>query len=280
MNHKTSNGFVTSAYNPLAVFSTFWIHRELILQLAWREIVQRYRGSVFGLLWSLFHPLLMLAVFTFVFGRVLPTRSGLDVIDTPAFGLTLFAGLVVFWLISECLTRAPRLLLENPSFVKRVVFPVEILPWVVVLTAVFHTTVSTIVLLCATWFVQGSLPFSIVMLPFVLAPVAIFGLGALWFFAALGVYIRDIQQMMPIFLTALMFLTPIFYPSSALPDAIRSVLMLNPLAGAIERTRAVVLTGVIPDWQVLLGAFLTSWAIAWLGRAWFERVRWGFAGVI
>lgn len=280
MNHKTSNGFVTSAYNPLAVFSTFWIHRELILQLAWREIVQRYRGSVFGLLWSLFHPLLMLAVFTFVFGRVLPTRSGLDVIDTPAFGLTLFAGLVVFWLISECLTRAPRLLLENPSFVKRVVFPVEILPWVVVLTAAFHTTVSTIVLLCATWFVQGSLPFSIVMLPFVLAPVAIFGLGALWFFAALGVYIRDIQQMMPIFLTALMFLTPIFYPSSALPDAIRSVLMLNPLAGAIERTRAVVLTGVIPDWQVLLGAFLTSWAIAWLGRAWFERVRWGFAGVI
>ncbi len=280
MNHKTSNGFVTSAYNPLAVFSTFWIHRELILQLAWREIVQRYRGSVFGLLWSLFHPLLMLAVFTFVFGRVLPTRSGLDVIDTPAFGLTLFAGLVVFWLISECLTRAPRLLLENPSFVKRVVFPVEILPWVVVLTAAFHTTVSTIVLLCATWLVQGSLPFSIVMLPFVLAPVAIFGLGALWFFAALGVYIRDIQQMMPIFLTALMFLTPIFYPSSALPDAIRSVLMLNPLAGAIERTRAVVLTGVIPDWQVLLGAFLTSWAIAWLGRAWFERVRWGFAGVI
>ena len=266
--------------NPLAVFEVLWVHRDLIGRLARRQILQRYRGSAFGLLWSLFHPLLMLGVFTFVFGKVLPTRTGLVVEETPSFGLMLFAGLVVFWMLSECLSRAPGLVLENPAFVKRIVFPLEILSWVVVASALFHTMVSAVVLVVATFFVQGSVSWSIATLPLVFVPIALLGLAACWFFSALGVYVRDIQQVMPVLVTALMFLTPIFYTADALPEIYRTILLLNPLAGAVEQVRAITLTGALPDWPSLLSSLLFSWALAWLSLAWFARTRWGFADVV
>jgi lipopolysaccharide transport system permease protein len=272
--------YALSLANPLLIFEVLWVHRGLIGRLARREVLQRYRGSAFGLLWSLFHPLLMLGVFMFVFGKVLPVRTGQAAPDTPSFGLMLFAGLVVFWMLSECLSRAPRLVLENPAFVKRVVFPLEILPWVVVLSALFHTGVNSVILLAATWVLQGSVPWTVATLPLVFVPVALLGLGACWFFSALGVYVRDIQQVMPVLVMALMFLTPIFYSSDALPEAYRSILLLNPLAGAVEQTRAVTLAGVLPDWSSLLSALLLSWALASLSLAWFVRTRWGFADVV
>ena len=272
--------YTLSLANPLSIFEVLWVHRSLISRLARREVSQRYRGSAFGLLWSLFHPLLMLGVFMFVFGKVLPVRAGQAPADTPSFGLMLFAGLVVFWMLSECLSRSPRLVLENPAFVKRVVFPLEILPWVVLASALFHTGVSTLILLAATWVLQGSVSWTVATLPLIFIPVALLGLSACWFFSALGVYVRDIQQVMPVLVMMLMFLTPIFYTSDALPEAYRSILLLNPLAGAVEQTRAVTLAGVLPDWSSLLSALLLSWALAWLSLAWFVRTRWGFADVV
>jgi len=234
--------YTLSLANPLSIFEVLWVHRSLISRLARREVLQRYRGSAFGLLWSLFHPLLMLGVFMFVFGKVLPVRAGQAPADTPSFGLMLFAGLVVFWMLSECLSRSPRLVLENPAFVKRVVFPLEILPWVVLASALFHTGVSTLILLAATWVLQGSVSWTVATLPLIFIPVALLG--------------------------------------DALPAAYRSILLLNPLAGAIEQTRAVTLAGVLPDWSSLLSALLLSWALAWLSLAWFVRTRWGFADVV
>lgn len=268
-----------SVANPLSIFEVLWVHRGLIGRLARREVQQRYRGSAFGLSWSLFHPLLMLGVFSFVFGKVLPSRTG-ETVVTSSFGLMLFAGLIVFWMLSECLSRAPRLVLENPAFVKRVVFPLEILPWVVVAGALFHMAVSTGILLVATWVVQGSVSWTVATLPLIFVPIALLGLGAGWFFSALGAYVRDIGQVMPVLVTALLFLTPIFYPSDAIPDTYRSILLLNPLADAVEQTRAVTLAGALPDWASLLSALLLSWVLAWLSLGWFARTRTGFADIV
>lgn len=268
------------ARNPLSVFLVLWHHRFLVGRLALREVLQRYRGSTFGLLWSLFHPLLMLCVFTFVFGHVIQAKWGREVEDTAEFGLVLFCGLIVFWMLSECLGRSPRLVLEHATFVKRVVFPLEVLPWVVVATALFHAAVSAVVLLVAVWAVQGSLPWTALLFPLVLLPVALLGLGACWFFSALGVYVRDLQQVMPVLVTALLFLTPIFYPPEAVPEALRVLLGLNPLAPAVEQARAVLLFGTLPDAGRLLGMLAGAWAVAWLGLGWFVRARRGFADVV
>ena len=268
-----------SVANPLSIFEVLWVHRSLIGRLARREVQQRYRGSAFGLSWSLFHPLMMLGVFSFVFGKVLPSRTG-EAVVTPSFGLMLFAGLIVFWMLSECLSRAPRLVLENPAFVKRVVFPLEILPWVVVAGALFHMAVSTGILLVVTWIMQGSVSWTVATLPLIFVPIALLGLGAGWFFSALGAYVRDIGQVMPVLVTALLFLTPIFYPSEAIPETYRSILLLNPLADAVEQTRAVTLAGALPDWPSLLSAFLLSWVLAWLSLGWFARTRMGFADIV
>lgn len=265
---------------PLAVFSVAWRNGPLVRSLARRDVLRRYRGSTFGLLWSLFHPLVMLGIFTFVFSQVFSARWGAKIDSTADFGVVLFAGLVVFWTFSECVGRAPVLVLENPAFVKRVVFPLEILPWVAVASSLFHAAVNATVLLAAVAWLTGGLPWTALALPLVLAPVALLSLGACWFFSALGVYVRDVQQIMPVLLTALLFLTPIFYPPSAVPESFRTLLALNPLAIAVEQARAVLVFGRAPDWATLGAVSAGSWAVAWLGLVWFERTRRGFADVV
>ncbi len=266
--------------HPGAVFGVAWRQRGLVARLAWRDVLQRYRGSSLGLLWSLFHPLLMLAVFTFVFSQVFRARWGVDVESTSEFGLVLFAGLVVFWMFSECVGRAPALMLENPAYIKRVVFPLEVLPWVVVVSGLFHAAVSSVVLVAAVAILTGGLPWTAITLPAVFVPIALTSLGVVWFVAALGVYVRDLQQIVPVLLTALLFLTPIFYPPEAVPESFRSVLALNPLATSVEQVRGVLVFGRPPDWLALALASVGSWAVAWAGLWWFERTRGGFADVV
>jgi lipopolysaccharide transport system permease protein len=268
------------AIGPLAVFGVAWRHRALIRTLAWRDVLQRYRGSTFGLLWSLFHPLVMLGVFTFVFSQVFSARWGTEVESTADFGVVLFTGLVIFWMFSECVGRAPTLMLENPAYIKRVVFPLEILPWVVVVSGLFHTAVNLVVLLAAVAWLSGGLTWTVLALPLVVAPIALLSLGACWFFSALGVYVRDVQQIMPVALTALLFLTPIFYPATAVPEAFRTLLALNPLATAADQAREALIFGRPPAWEALGAALLGSWAVAWFGLAWFLRTRRGFADVL
>ncbi|MGH0038415.1 MAG: ABC transporter permease [Myxococcota bacterium] len=269
-----------SLVGPFAVFGLAWRHGALIRRLAWRDVLQRYRGSTFGLLWSLFHPLVMLGVFTFVFSQVFSARWGADVESTADFGVVLFAGLLVFWMFSECVGRAPGLVLENPAFVKRVVFPLEILPWVAVTSALFHAAVNAGVLVVAIACLSGSLHLTALALPLVLAPIVLLALGACWLFSALGVYVRDLQQIVPVVLTALLFLTPIFYPPTAVPDSFQIVFAVNPLALAVEQARGLLVFGQLPSWPRWAVATLASWGVAWLGLLFFTRTRRGFADVV
>lgn len=259
---------------------SFWEHRSLIAQMTRRDVIGRYRGSVMGIVWSFFHPILMLGVYTFVFSVVFQTRwSGADTTKT-GFAIMLFVGLIIHGLFSECVNRAPTLVLSNVNYVKKVVFPLEILPWVTMGSALFHAVASTLVLLAFYVLVNGSLQWTIVFFPLVVVPFMLLVMGLAWFLAATGVYLRDIAQTMSIVTTVLLFLSPVFYPATALPESYRVLLHINPLTFVIEQARDVLIHGQLPDWTGLLIYSVTSALVAWIGFAWFQRMRNGFADVV
>ncbi|MDX9819575.1 MAG: ABC transporter permease [Desulfococcus multivorans] len=266
--------------SPKEMIAGFWRNRSLILALSRREVVGRYRGSFLGIFWSFFHPLFMLAVFTFVFSVVFQARWGGGSGSKTEFALVLFAGLIVFNLFAECINRAPGLILSNVNYVKKVVFPLEILPWVALGSAMFHAVISLGVWLIAYAFLFGLPHVTSLLLPLIFFPLALLVMGLSWMLASLGVYLRDVSQFVSILTTVLMFLSPIFYPASALPEAYRSFLLMNPLMPAIEQTRDVLFWGRIPDMSFWGAYFLAAACIAWLGFAWFQKTRKGFADVL
>jgi lipopolysaccharide transport system permease protein len=264
-----------------AMFQSFWRNRQIIRQLTVREVVGRYKGSFMGLTWSFVHPLFMLLVYTFVFSVVLKVRWGIGSEESKVgFAVTLFAGMIIHALFAECVNRAPGLILANVNYVKKVVFPLEILPIVALFTALFQTIVSLIILLAALVVINGSLYWTVLLVPIVVLPLAVATLGVAWFLASLGVFARDIGQITSILTMIMMFLAPVFYPVSALPEQYRSWIMANPLTFIIEQTRAVLLAGQLPDWQGLALYSLVSVAVAWAGFWWFQKTRKGFADVI
>jgi lipopolysaccharide transport system permease protein len=248
--------------------------------LVQREVIGRYRGSVMGLMWSFFNPLLMLAVYTFVFGVVFKTRWGVNVDSKSEFAMVLFAGLIVYTLFAECINRAPGLILSNVNYVKKVVFPLEILPWVTMASALFHTFVSLLVLILFYAMANLSLNWTIIFVPLILLPFTLLTLAATWFLSALGVFLRDVSQTVGVITTALLFLSPVFYPVSALPEEYRWCLYANPLTFIIEEVRDTLIFGNQPDWQGLAVYFVLSLLAAWAGFAWFQKSRRGFADVL
>ncbi len=266
--------------SPKEMVASLWRHRELIKASAKREVLGRYRGSVIGLLWSFFNPVFMLAVYTFVFSEVFKSRWSGGGESKTEFALVLFAGLIVFNLFVECINRAPGLILGNVNYVKKVVFPLEILPFVGLLAAIFHSVISLGVWLLAYMVLFGMPHLTALYLPFVLLPLVLLIMGLGWVLASLGVYLRDVGQFIGILTTVLMFLSPVFYPATALPEAYRHLLYLNPLTPVIEQTRAVLYFGVVPDFGLLGLHWLATAAIAWLGFAWFQKTRKGFADVL
>lgn len=265
---------------PQHLLTSFTRNSGLILQLTQREIAARYRGSVLGVAWSFVTPMLMLAIYTFVFSVVFQTRWHTSLDNRFEFALVLFAGLIVFYLFSECIGRAPSLLLENTSYIKRIVFPLEALAWVVVLSALFNTLISFGILLAAYVIVVGLPPLTLLWLPVVLAPLVLLTLGLVWFFASTGLYIRDVRQFVGIILPVLMFASPLFYPVSALPESFRGYMRFNPLAAAMEQVRDVTLFGNHPDLLWLTLSLGLSLVIAWAGLAWFLVTKRGFADVV
>lgn len=266
--------------SPWAPVRALWTHRHLLTTLARREVAARYRGSLLGMLWAVFTPLLLLTVYTFVFGFVYRARwGGMEQGGGVTFALVLFAGLNVFNLVAEALSRAPHAIVNTPAYVKKVVFPLEILPCVPVLAALFQTGVGFALLLAALALYQG-LPATAWLLPVVLAPLLVLLLGLSWFLAALGVYVRDVAHLMGMVLTVALFLSPVFYPLSALPEPWRSLLLANPLTLMVEETRAVLIFGRLPQWGAL-GAYLAAaLLVGWLGFVWFQKTRKGFADVL
>lgn len=266
--------------SPREMLASLWRNRSLTQALIKREVLGRYRGSVLGVLWSFFNPVFMLLIYTFVFSVVFKSRwpGGSD--SKTEFALVLFAGLMVFNLFAECFNRAPGLILANVNYVKKVVFPLEILPWVSMGSALFHSLVSLIVWLIFYGIFIGVPGGVALLLPLILMPLIFFTMGLSWFLASLGVYLRDIGQIIGLLSTVLMFLSPLFYPISALPLEYQSLLLINPLTPVIEQGRGVLIWGVMPDWQLFAEYFVASMLVAWLGFAWFQKTRKGFADVL
>lgn len=266
--------------SPKEMVASLWRNRSLIKALAQREVIGRYRGSVMGILWSFFNPVFMLLVYTFVFSVVFKARWSGGSDSKTEFALILFAGLIVFNLFAECFNRAPGLILANVNYVKKVVFPLEILPWVALGSALFHALISLGVWLIAYLILFGVPHITVLLLPLVILPLLLLIMGLTWGLASLGVYLRDVSQFIGIVTTVLMFLSPIFYPASALPEKYRHLLLLNPLTPAIEQARDVLFWGKVPDMSMLSIYLLAGTLIAWLGFAWFQKTRKGFADVL
>lgn len=265
---------------PIEMVASLWRNRSLIHASAKREVLGRYRGSALGLLWSFFNPLFMLAVYTFVFSEIFKARWSAGSESKTEFALVLFAGLIIFNLFAECINRAPGLILSNVNYVKKVVFPLEIMPFVALLSALYHSLISLLVWLAAYMMLFGLPHPSTLYLPLIVLPFGLFIMGLSWALASLGVFLRDVGQFIGVAVMTLMFLSPIFYPATALPENYRHLLFLNPLTPVIELTRDVLYWGKTPDF-VLLGIYwLATAVVAWLGFAWFQKTRKGFADVL
>lgn len=266
--------------SPRESWTSLWRNRSLIYALSRREVVGRYRGSVMGLLWSFFNPLCMLAVYTFVFSVVFQARWNIGSESKTEFALMLFAGLIVFNLFADCVTRAPNLVIANTNYVKKVVFPLEILAFVVMGSALFHFFVSLSVWLLVYAVLFGDLHATALLLPVFLLPLLLFVLGLVWFLASLGVFLRDVGQFIGVLTSVLMFLSPIFYPVAALPEQYRQYLSLNPLTPSIEAVRALLFSGVVPSLSSLGLSLVMAFTFCCVGFAWFQKTRKGFADVL
>lgn len=276
---NAENGWAT--LSPKSMLMSVYTHRQLILRMARRELEGRFKGSRLGILWVILQPLLMLAVYTFAFGVVLQARWGQEASGSPwEYALFLFTGLLIFNVFAELVARAPSLMLENTSYIKNMVFPTEILPVVGLLVALFNFAVGFVVLMVLYLAQRGLPPMTTLLVALPLLPLCLFTLGLAWFFSALGVYVRDLRQIVAILIPALMFLSPLFYPISILPEAVRPIIMLNPLAAIIESMRELVFYGRLPDWRSYLIGVAASAAVAWLGYIWFVKTRRGVADVV
>jgi len=262
------------------MFASLYRNRELVFALAKRDAVGRYRGSIMGLAWSFFNPLLTLTVYTFVFSVVFKARWAGSDESKMDFAIILFAGMLVYGIFAECVSRAPTIIINNANYVKKVVFPLEILPWVSLLSALFHALISLCVLLFVQLLLRQTLPATVVLLPIVLVPLLLAVLGFSWFLAALGVYLRDIGHVTGLLVTVMLYMSAVFFPISALPERFQFWLSLNPLAAVIEQSRQVLIFGELPDVRSWLVLVLLGFAVAWLGFAWFQKTRKGFADVL
>ncbi|HWR75641.1 MAG TPA: ABC transporter permease [Thiobacillus sp.] len=274
------NPHAAKSASLVTMLNSLWGNRELIAQMTRREVVGRYKGSIMGLLWSFLNPVFMLMVYSFVFSVVFKARwSGSEESQTQ-FAVVLFAGMIVHALFAEVLNRAPTLILGNVNYVKKVVFPLEILAVVSLGAALFHALVSLLVLLVAFAMLNGFIHWTAIFAPLVLLPLMILSLGFGWILSSLGVFVRDIGQLIGVFTTALMFLSPVFFPVSALPESLQPWLHLNPLTFFIEQTREVLIWGHLPDWKGLMLYFIGASLFAWLGFFWFQATRKGFSDVL
>jgi lipopolysaccharide transport system permease protein len=266
--------------SPLVLVESVWRHRATIGSLAIREVQSKYKGSVLGVLWSLVNPLFMLAIYTFVFSEVFRMRWGGGLDHPLDFALMLFAGMVVFGFISEVLTRAPTLVTANPNLVKKILFPLEISAPVAMISATFQFGIGLVLLLSAYTVSKGVPPPTALLFPLIALPLFLLALGMAWFISSLGVFIRDISQLIGHILMVAMFLSPIFYPITAIPERFRPFFYLNPLTFLVEQARKVLILGELPDWTHL--ALFTGFAVivCYLGFAWFQFTRKGFADVL
>jgi lipopolysaccharide transport system permease protein len=267
--------------NPWRMVRNLCIQRHLIWPFTLREITGRYKGSYLGLLWAIINPLMLLAVYTFVFHYLLPSSNSSNQTGMQ-YALYLYSGMIAYNIFSEPVSRSPALITQNINYVKKVVFPLEILPPSLIGSALFHGLLSVVILLLATPLAGEPLHWTIVLLPVICVPLALLTAGVCWLLASLGVFLRDIGNVVTVGVQLLFFLTPIVYPPERLatrPWASR-LMMLNPMATVVDSFRRVVNEGLEPNWGMLAILTLVSLLVAACGYAWFMKIKRAFADVI
>ncbi len=271
--------------SPLAALLPYLLparHASLLQLLTEREVQARYRQNLLGAVWLVVAPLAMLLILTLVFRQVMGVRwpaPGHDDSDL-GFALRLFVGLAIFQFAADCINRAPQLVLSQPQLVKKVVFPLELLAWVSVASSGVGFVVSAGLIVLGTLLTPTGLPLTTLALPLIWLPLVPLILGLSWSLSATGTFVPDVGQVLPPAMSALMFLSPIFYPVESLPHAARAWMALNPLAEPITQTRRALFEGLWPDWGSWSLHAAACVIVALLGAALFERVRKGFADVV
>ena len=263
--------------NPLRIAADIWCNRYLLGQLIKRDVLLRYRGAMFGVLWIFLSPLIMLAIFAFIFGHIFQARWPQQDASVP-FWLLLYSGLIAFNVFAETISRAPTSVRGYPSFVKKIIFPVSILPVVPLGAALVHAGFNFLILIVALA-LTGHLHVGILLFPLLIAPMVLLALGLSWFLAAWGVFIRDMTQIVPVFVQMLLFLSPVFYPVSAVPEVLRPIYQCNPLGAVIETSRAAVI-GQSVEWGAWVTALGFCLMVAIFGYAFFQHSRDEFADAL
>lgn len=256
-------------------------HRVLLWRFGWRNLTQRYKGSLFGLLWTVITPLCMLSIYTFMFSVVFQARWGHGVGDSKmAFAIVLLCGLTVYQIFSESVGASIQVVSNNPNYVKKVVFPLEILPFSTHISFLIPNLIWLVMVIAGAYIFMDSLSVTLFALPLILIPLSLFTIGISWLCASLGVFIRDLSHFITIVLRMLLFLTPIFYDSDRIPHPWHYILLANPIAHFVNQMRRILIYGYWPDWRILAGLTLLSLIVFQLGYLWFMRTKKGFADVL
>ncbi len=267
--------------SPFSMVQSLKRHAGLIVQLTRREIVGRYRGSLAGMAWSFLNPLLMLVVYTLVFSSIFKVRWGAGATESKSdFALVLFVGLMLHGFLADCLSRAPGLVLANVSYVKRVVFPLEVLPWVSVLSALFNLLISVVVLLLVQLMLDRQLPVTAVLLPILLLPFVLIVVSLSFIFAAVGVYLRDLGQLTTMIVTVLFFFSPIVYPTSSLPKKFQEWIQFSPSTYPVEQARRILISGELPKVSGWFMSLAVAIVLLILSYYFYQKTRRGFADVL
>jgi lipopolysaccharide transport system permease protein len=257
-----------------------FVNRGLVWKMAARDVSSRYRGSFFGVTWALIQPLLMLGVYTFVFSLVFKARWSENTLSNSGFAIVLFAGLSVHTFFSEVLINATSAITRQPNLIKKVVFPTGVLPAAIVVSALVGLGINLCILILAVLVADRGLPVTSLYLPVVLAPLVLVALGLSFLLSSVGVFAKDVVQLMSLVSTALMFLSPMFYPISAIPEQYRDLFLLNPLSVSMESLRSVLVWGTSPDFKALALQALLGLAVFFFGTYTFNASRKGFADVL
>lgn len=276
MNHAAA----VTGHSSGNIVSVCWNNRSLIGRLARREVEARYRGSLFGLLWAIITPILMVSTYAFIFTYIFAPRWVVEEGTEANFVLLLYSGFLIFGVFSETVSRAPGLIMENVSYVKKVVFPLEILPVVTLVSSLINLCIGSVLLLILYVALYGVPHPTALLLPVTILPVVFLALGLSWFLSALGVYLRDLTHVVMVLVSMLLFLSPIFFPIEAVPERVRPILKASPLTPALEASKDVLFWATLPDFKSFGIALAISVVVAIIGFQTFKWMRAGFADVV
>lgn len=267
-------------FNIASGLRTLHEQRELLHSLVVRDLIAKYKGTALGYMWAILTPLLMLTVYASVFGGIFKTRLGTQDGSMADFIPRLYCGMIVFGLFSETIARAPGAVLAHPGYVRKVLFPLELIPLTHLVTATVNAGIGLVLLVVFMLVQRHTLAITVLLIPLLFLPLLLFTIGCAWFFAAVGVFFRDLGQIVGLAMSILLFLSPVFYSSDSVMGVAKKLLFLNPLTYPIEELRKILLTGAMLDWHVWVVYTVASSLVFLCGLWTFQRTRHAFADVI